>query len=427
MDACPAFDPLAPYVTAVITYADCRTLSLGEGVYRAMGMGTPFGGALTGLLTIFVALIGYRMLLGSTLGLREGVLLAVRLGVVLTLATQWPAYKALVFDVVTGAPGELAAGVSDGTPGDLSPNSLAARIDGVSAAIADLITPATQPTPMPQPQGQAPGQPPGLVQPQAPQNPQVGALPLPGTLPQAAQFPLGLASGALVVSALGGLLSVSATMALMLALGPLFIVSLLFAWTRGLFVAWVRVLLGAMLGTIAVPLVLALDLGIVERQVVALRALVDGTQPPGFLPLAIAATTLASAVVLFALLAAVIRVAAGLQVPEAVRNEVGSLFPAAREGSAAIGANRSQPETPGALVDSRNRATQVADAVRAQARREDGAMPEQMRIVRLADAAQRTEPASPTATASAGPALGQSGRRIQQRRTLGAQRRDLMT
>ena len=143
MDGCAAFDPLAPYVGAVIAYADCRALSLGEGVYRAMGAGTPLGTALTGLLTIFVALIGYRMLLGSALSLREGVLLSLRLGVVLTLATQWPAYKTLVFDVVTGAPGELAAGASGGTSGDLSTTAMAARIDGVSAAIADLVSPAT--------------------------------------------------------------------------------------------------------------------------------------------------------------------------------------------------------------------------------------------------------------------------------------------
>jgi type IV secretion system protein VirB6 len=422
MNACPAFDPLAPYVSAVITFADCRTLSLGESVYRAMGAGTPFGGALTGLLTIFVALIGYRMLLGSMLSLRDGVLLALRLGVVLTLATQWPAYKTLVFDVVTGAPGELAASASGGSSGDLLPGAIAARIDGVSAAIADLISPATQSVPVPAQPAQTqpqPGQP-------APTT-QVSAAPLAGTLPQAAYFPLELANTALVVSALGGLLSVSATMALMLALGPLFIASLLFAWTRGLFVAWLRVLLGAMLGTIAVPLVLALDLGIVERQVVALRALVDASQPPGFLPLAIAATTLASAVVLFALLAAVIRVAAGLQLPEAVRSEIGSLFPVPRGVAGMVGANRTEAAAPFALVDSRSRASQVADAMRAQARREDGALPEQVRIVRLAGAAQRTDPAALPNAAPGGPPLGQAGRRIRQRSTLGAQRRDLTT
>ena len=426
MDACPAFDALAPYVSAVLTFANCRTLSLGEGVYRAMGAGTPFGNALTGLLTIFVALIGYRMLLGSMLSLRDGVLLALRLGVVLTLATQWPAYKTLVFDVVTGAPGELAAGASGasggGTSGDLSPNAIAARIDGVSAAIADLVSPATVSVPVPTQPGQAPPQP-GQPVPTA----QVSAAPLAGTLPQAAQFPLELADTALIVSALGGLLTVSATMALMLALGPLFIVSLLFVWTRGLFVAWLRVLLGAMLGTIAVPLVLALDLGIVEPQVVALRNLVDASQPPGFLPLAIVATALASAVVLFALLAAVIRVAAGLQIPEAVSNGIGSIFAASARTERGLVTTAQSGDGPATFIDSRNRAAQLADAVRAQARRDDGSLPEQVRIVRLAGAAQRSDPAAAPGVSSSGPPLGQTGRRIRQRRTIGAQRRDMTT
>ena len=426
MDACPAFDALAPYVSAVLTFANCRTLSLGEGVYRAMGTGTPFGNALTGLLTIFVALIGYRMLLGSMLSLRDGVLLALRLGVVLTLATQWPAYKTLVFDVVTGAPGELAAGASGasggGTSGDLSPNAIAARIDGVSAAIADLVSPATVSVPVPTQPGQAPPQP-GQPVPTA----QVSAAPLAGTLPQAAQFPLELADTALIVSALGGLLTVSATMALMLALGPLFIVSLLFVWTRGLFVAWLRVLLGAMLGTIAVPLVLSLDLGIVEPQVVALRNLVDASQPPGFLPLAIVATALASAVVLFALLAAVIRVAAGLQIPEAVSNGIGSMFAASARTERGLVTTAQSGDGPATFIDSRNRAAQLADAVRAQARRDDGSLPEQVRIVRLAGAAQRSDPAAAPGVSSSGPPLGQAGRRIRQRRTIGAQRRDMTT
>ena len=426
MDACPAFDALAPYVSAVLTFANCRTLSLGEGVYRAMGTGTPFGNALTGLLTIFVALIGYRMLLGSMLSLRDGVLLALRLGVVLTLATQWPAYKTLVFDVVTGAPGELAAGASGasggGTSGDLSPNAIAARIDGVSAAIADLVSPATVSVPVPTQPGQAPPQP-GQPVPTA----QVSAAPLAGTLPQAAQFPLELADTALIVSALGGLLTVSATMALMLALGPLFIVSLLFVWTRGLFVAWLRVLLGAMLGTIAVPLVLSLDLGIVEPQVVALRNLVDASQPPGFLPLAIVATALASAVVLFALLAAVIRVAAGLQIPEAVSNGIGSMFAASARTERGLVTTAQSGDGPATFIDSRNRAAQLADAVRAQARRDDGSLPEQVRIVRLAGAAQRSDPAAAPGVSSSGPPLGQTGRRIRQRRTIGAQRRDMTT
>lgn len=417
MDGCPAFDPTAPYVGAVVAYANCHALSLGETAFRAFGAGTPFGIALTGLLTIFVALVGYRMLLGTVPSLREGVLLALRLGVVLTLATQWPAYKTLVFDVVTGAPGELVAGGAGGEAADLSPASLAARIDQVNDALASLLATAPpQPVPAPSatPQGlvAAPAQP--------AQPPQVGAL------PATAQVPVETAAVALTVSALGGLLSVTATMGLMLALGPLFILSLLFVWTRGLFLAWLRVLLGAMLGAVAVPLVLSLDLGIVERQVVMLVELVGSNQPTGFLPLAIAATTLASAVVLLAVFAAVIRTASGLRLPEALRESMAPLLQPVvppRSANGTTGADR----TPQRREEERGRVAQLADAVRLQARRDADALPEQVRITRLAGSVAQQDTSAATGGLTGGPPLGQTGRRIRQRRSLGAQRRDMTT
>lgn len=417
MDGCPAFDPTAPYTGAVIAYANCHALSLGETAFRAFGAGTPFGIALTGLLTIFVALVGYRMLLGAVPSLRESVLLALRLGVVLTLATQWPAYKTLVFDVVTGAPGELVAGGAGGEAADLSPASLAARIDRVNDALAALLAPPAAPQP-----AAAQAQP-GQVVTSAP----VAQPPQPGTLPVTAQFPVETAAVALTVSALGGLLSVTATMGLMLALGPLFILSLLFAWTRGLFLAWLRVLLGAMLAAVAVPLVLSLELGIVERQVVLLVDLVRGNQPPGFLPLAIAATTLASAVVLVAVFAAVIRAASGLRLPIALRESVAPLFPPFGAVRAAASGGTREGNALQRREEERGRVAQLADAVRLQARRDADALPEQVRITRLAGAAASQDNSAGTGGLTGGPPLGQTGRRIRQRRSLGAQRRDMTT
>ena len=112
MDTCPAFDPAAPYLTAMVANGDCRALALGEAGWRALGPGSGFGLALSGLVAIFVALIGWRMLLGERLGMRDAVLAAVRVGVVLALATSWAAWRPLVYDVVTRGPEELAATVS---------------------------------------------------------------------------------------------------------------------------------------------------------------------------------------------------------------------------------------------------------------------------------------------------------------------------
>ena len=66
---------------------------------------------LTGLLTLFVALFGYRLLFGHTPGVRDGVLALVKIGIVLALATSWPAYRTLVYDVALRGPAELAGDI----------------------------------------------------------------------------------------------------------------------------------------------------------------------------------------------------------------------------------------------------------------------------------------------------------------------------
>jgi len=104
MAGCPPFDPNGPYISSVLAYVDCQGLSLGEAGYRALGAGSAFGMALTGLLTIFVALIGYRLLLGGEFSIRETATTALKLGIVLALATQWSAYRIVIFDVAARQP-----------------------------------------------------------------------------------------------------------------------------------------------------------------------------------------------------------------------------------------------------------------------------------------------------------------------------------
>ena len=83
----------------------------------------------------------------------------------------------------------------------------------------------------------------------------------------------GRAAGLAVVAAL-----------LLLHWGPLFLAGLLFPATLGLFTGWLRGLIGTGLAAVAAAAVLALELALVEPQVLALRALVDGGQAIGPLP-----------------------------------------------------------------------------------------------------------------------------------------------
>jgi type IV secretion system protein VirB6 len=230
MATCPAFDPDGPYVSNVLEWADCRILAFGADGYAALGPGSSYGAAWTGLLTILVALFAYRLLLTGTIALREVVIGMVKIGAVLALAGQWPAYRTVVYDVFTDAPAALTSDLLAGS--HVSAVGLAARVDGVNAAVADLIPPP------PQPQLTAPAQEGGALQPQAPE---------PGTLSEENQKDIKRASSFLTISTLAGLLSVRLVSGILLGLGPLFLACLLFEASRGLFVGWLRGLIAAAL------------------------------------------------------------------------------------------------------------------------------------------------------------------------------------
>src|ERR1700712_2810915 len=134
MAYCPAFDPLGPYVSQVVGFVDCHSLALSAAGYHALGPSTGFGIAFSGLLTIYVALIGYRLLFGGQMTVRDGIGAALRLGFVLALATQWSAYQPLVYDVITAGPADLAGRVlAPGGLGGDAPRQLIDRVQAVHA------------------------------------------------------------------------------------------------------------------------------------------------------------------------------------------------------------------------------------------------------------------------------------------------------
>jgi type IV secretion system protein VirB6 len=408
MASCPAFDPSGPYVGNVVYWADCRILSFGADGYAALGPSSPYGAAWTGVLTILIALFGYRLLLTGTFALRDVMVTMVKLGAVLALAGQWPAYRTLVFDVFTSGPAALTSGVL--VQSGPSAGGLAARVDGVDAAIADLIPPPRPPTLV----ARAPD---GESVPQPPPAPPAG-------LSVKAQANIESASWLLSVSALGGLLSVRLVSGVLLGLGPLFVACLLFPVTQGLFIGWLRGLIGAGLGSVMATLVLAMELAILEPQVIALRDLVDGAQDSGMLPAAIYSTGAFFAVLMGAALVAVALVAAGLRLP--TPGSVVTLFDAGRPvlvntepspqptASTNAGTVPADPPLP-------SRAQGVAAAFQSLDRREAQASQDQVRLIRVGDAGTAT---TGTAQATGSLPLGQSARRTGPRKSATADRRD---
>ena len=127
--ACPGL-PANAFLGGIIDYVDCQAQAIGSGGYQALAApGSTLSLVLTGLLTLFVAFFGYRMLFGQTPGMRDGVLALVKIGIVMALALGWPAYRTLIYDVALRGPAELAGEI--GRPSALpgAGGGMVARLD----------------------------------------------------------------------------------------------------------------------------------------------------------------------------------------------------------------------------------------------------------------------------------------------------------
>jgi type IV secretion system protein VirB6 len=228
MIGCGATGSLAPDVMA---NADCLISAQVESAYGALlAPGGAFVSALTIALTIYVAVIGYRLILGhSGLSLGEMVPHFIKMGIVLALATRWPTYQALVFNLLFHGPDQLAAPILRQVTGN------AADQGDVLAAVQAMFDRLTsyagaawsQHTAAPPPQG-------------AVTAPSVPPLPLQLGAPQFVAMLLWGSALTMLAVSLGVLLVVRIILALLLVIGPIFIALAMFASTRGLFEGWLR-------------------------------------------------------------------------------------------------------------------------------------------------------------------------------------------
>jgi type IV secretion system protein VirB6 len=231
---CSALPPGAGFVSSMTNYIDCQSETLGSGTWQALAApGSTLWVVLTGFLTIFIALIGYNLLLGRSMTVRDGTLAFVKIGAVFALATSWPAYRTLVYDLVTDGPSQLVAeiGPQAGVVG--SDGTLEQRLDLTDQALAQLAI--LGPGNATQADAQAPPPPFGGFD----------------------EFALGGSRILFLLTAIGGLGAVRIVTGLMLALGPFFIAFLMFNNTRSLFEGWVRVLAGAALAAVGVAVALS--------------------------------------------------------------------------------------------------------------------------------------------------------------------------
>lgn len=239
---CPAVPPSAGFITSMTGFVDCQAQVLGSGAWQALAApGSTLAVVLTGFLTITIALIGYNLLLGRSITVRDGTIAFVKIGAVFALATSWPAYRTLVYDLVTDGPSQLVSEIGPQAGVIGSDGTLTQRLDLADQALAQLAILGV-------------GNPPPNADAQVPPPPFGGF----------DAFALGGSRILFELTAIAGLAIVRIVTGLMLALGPFFIAFLMFDSTRSLFEGWVRVLAGTALAGIGVSVALGLELALLE-------------------------------------------------------------------------------------------------------------------------------------------------------------------
>ena len=247
--SCPSPGPNDPIVQQLMSGVDCNVQTLAHDGYAALfGASGGLGPVLTAGLTIYVALLGYQLMLGrSQLRVSEFAFRAISLGAVLALATQWDTYQAVVYRVLFDGPRQLAAVLLSG----IQPPGSAFRGDvfeGLQRAFDDLT---------------------GFANGYAAHSP-INANPLLGGTSLGAML-LTAAGSALLLSTLGVILGCKIILGVLLGLGPLFILMFLFDATRGVFEGWLRAALAFAFAPLLAILLLGVILVILEPNLVQIE------------------------------------------------------------------------------------------------------------------------------------------------------------
>lgn len=332
---CTAPDTSLAVSMRLSAYLDCQARSLGENGFQAIA-GGPLGTALlSACVTLFVALIGYRLVLGHTPDARDGVGWTLRLGIVLALVTSWPAFQTLVYRVAVDGPAEVAAIVM---PAASLP---AENLDFPVQQAYDVLRLGTRND-------------------AAPADPQAALLP-----------PMPITASVLVMSTAGLSGALRVGIGFLLAVAPFAMVSLLFSGSIGLFNGWLRAVAGLALALVGSTIVTAVELTMIESELSRLQLVAAAN------PLAVDQQAMTTIVFCFALVALVLmlvaaKMAGAIKLPgaraataPATARETAKAAPA-RDPLAVFKTVETRPASPAV----RARAAAVADALMNAVQRE---------------------------------------------------------
>ncbi|MCZ8370595.1 MAG: type IV secretion system protein [Porphyrobacter sp.] len=222
-------------VSAALTAVDCIASGMSEQAFnRLFGTEGQLTLTLTLVLVLYVAGFGMSLMLGrSNLGVRALIPKMITLGLVVGFATSYVAFSTVFYNFFIGGPDQIA-GILTGSQGESATGVFAQKLDVVFLAIQ-----------------QASGD-----------TKDISAFSPPGMMWMGAML--------LLLGTVGLLVTSRIALALLLAVGPIFVVLALFEGTRGLFTGWLKgltmmalaplfaVLGGSIMLEMAVPVLAAL-------------------------------------------------------------------------------------------------------------------------------------------------------------------------
>lgn len=342
------------FVSATLAHIDCQAQSIGSFGFAALSEpGSPISQILTAVLAIFFAIFGIRLLLGFPTGPRDIVSAFLKIGIVLTLATSWPAFRTVIYDTVLYGPAEIAGtvGAASDLPG--TSGNFAGRLQTIDNAVLGLTVFGSG-------RWEATGQ--------TSEGEDIAEAFRPIAVSD--DFALGASRVVWLSGTIGSLAIVRLGAGLLLALAPIFAMLLLFASTRPLFFGWLRGLGLTALAALGVTIVLAVEMAVLEPWLAStLSARASGFATPSA-PTELLVLVLAFSITLFGIVAILARImfAGAFSVVSQSLIDAQESRAATRQPAAELGGRSTIPAA------NLSRAHQLVEAVETAQRRESAGL-----------------------------------------------------